>query len=123
MATKGKKKAKKTAAKKGAPRKKLDGKALAAARKPRDSVAKFIKDELEAGRTDVDRIIEKAIAEFPSSKPTRGYVRFIAKQIGKYKQVAPEAVEKPAAKKAPKKKAAKKSEAVSTAKTEADPAT
>lgn len=103
MATKGKK-AKKKAAKKGAPKKKLDGKALAAKRKPRDSASQFIKDELNAGRTDVDKIIEKCKAEFPKSKPTRGYVRFIAKQIGKYKQVAPESA--PAPKKAAKKKAA-----------------
>lgn len=118
MATKGKKKAKKTAAKKAAPRKKLDGKALAAKRKPRDSVAQFIKDELNNGKSDVDKIIERAVKEFPKTTPTRGYVRHIAKQIGKSKQVAPEPTEK-----APKKKAAKKSESASAAaKTEADPA-
>jgi hypothetical protein len=121
MATKGKKKAKKTAAKKAAPRKKLDGKALAAKRKPRDSVAQFIKDELTAGKSDVDAIIEKAKKEFPKSDPTRGYVRYIAKQIGKSKQVAPE--EKPKEKKASKKKAAaKKSDSAPAAKTDADPA-
>lgn len=108
MATKKKATKKKVAAKKSAPRKKLDGKALAAKRKPRDSVAQFIKDELQAGRTDVDKIIEKAKAEFPKTNPTRGYVRWIAKGIGKSKQVAPEAGEKAAPKKAAGKKAAKK---------------
>lgn len=106
MATKKKASKKKVAAKSKAPKtKKLDGKALAAQRKPRDSVAQFIKDELKAGRKDVDKIIEKAKAEFPQSDPTRGYVRFVAKQIGLYDQVAPPEVEpaKPAKKKAAKK--------------------
>ncbi len=104
MATKkASKKAKKTAAKKGAPKKKLDGKTLAAKRKPRDSVASFIKDELQAGRKDVDKILEKAVAEFPKSKPTRGYVRWIAKGLGLSKQVAAE----PKAPKAEKKAKAK----------------
>lgn len=122
MASKKKASKKKVAAKKGAPKRKIDGKALAAQRKPRDSVAQFIKDELMAGRTDVDRIIEKAKDNFPKSKPTRGYVRFIAKQIGKYKQVEPEGgapakAEKPA-KKASKKKSAKKSAASEPASSE-----
>lgn len=103
MATKkASKKAKKTAAKKGAPKKKLDGKALAAKRKPRDSVAQFITDELKAGRKDVDKIVEKAKAEFPKTTPTRGYVRWIAKSLGLSDQVA---VEKKEA--APKKAKAK----------------
>jgi hypothetical protein len=121
MASKKKASKKKVAAKKGAPKRKIDGKALAAQRKPRDSVAQFIKDELMAGRTDVDRIIEKAKDNFPKSKPTRGYVRFIAKQIGKYKQVEPEGgapakAEKPA--KAKSKKAAKKKAAATESKSE-----
>lgn len=97
-------------------KKKLDGKALAAKRKPRDSVAQFIKDELMGGSSDVDKIIERSKKEFPKAKPTRGYVRWIAKQIGKEKQVAVEPkakAEKPAkaksAKKAAKKSAPKKS--------------
>lgn len=116
MATKkaSKKASKKAAAKKSAPKKKLDGKALAAKRKPRDSVAQFIKDELMAGKSDVDKIVERAKAEFPKTKPTRGYVRWIAKQIGKEKQVAPERGEKPKAKtkaeKASKKGASKNPE-------------
>lgn len=68
--------------------KKLDGKKLAAQRKPRDSVAQFIKDELNAGKKDVDKIVENAKKEFPKTKPTRGYVRWLAKSIGKEKQVA-----------------------------------
>lgn len=107
MATKTKK-GKKVAAKKSAPKKKLDGKALAAKRKPRDSVAQFIKDELMAGKSDVDKIVERAKAEFPKTNPTNGYVRWIAKQIGKEKQVAVEKAEKPAKAKSTK-KAAKKS--------------
>jgi hypothetical protein len=77
-------------------KKKLDGKKLAAQRKPRDSVAQFIKDELMAGRTDVDKIVEKAKKEYPKTKPTNGYVRWIAKSIGKEKAVAPERAEKKA---------------------------
>lgn len=77
-------KSKKPAAK---AKKKLDGKKLAANRKPRDSVAQFIKDELNAGKTDVAKILERAKADFPKASPTPGYVRFIAKQIGKGKQV------------------------------------
>lgn len=117
---------KKTKAKKG--KKKLDGKKLAAQRKPRDSVAQFIKDELEAGRSDVARIIEKAKSEFPKSNPTPGYVRFIAKSIGKYKQVEPErGVAKPKAKKEKKAKKAKKDKPAradggESKSTEADPA-
>lgn len=90
-------------------KKKLDGKALAAKRKPRDSVAQFIKDELTAGTSDVDKIIERAKKDFPKAKPTRGYVRWIAKQIGKEKQVAVESgkKEKPAKAKAAKKSAKK----------------
>lgn len=90
------KKVKKAKAKNG---KKLDGKKLAAARKPRDSVAQFIKDELTAGRTDVEKIVEKAKKEFPKTNPTNGYVRWIAKQIGKEKAVAPEVASKPKAEK------------------------
>lgn len=72
----------KKVSKKGSKGKKLDGKALAAKRKPRDSVAQFIKDELNAGRTDVDKILERAKAEFKGKNPTRGYVRYLAKTIG-----------------------------------------
>lgn len=125
MATKKKASKKKVAAKKSAPKKKLDGKALAAKRKPRDSVAQFIKDELMAGKSDVDKIVERAKAEFPKTKPTRGYVRWIAKQIGKEKQVAVKPAAKKAAKPAKKKAAAKSAPAASEpAKTEAavDPA-
>lgn len=103
-----KKTAKKAPGKKAG--KKLDGKALAAKRKPRDSVAQFIMDELTAGTSDVDKIIERAKKDFPKAKPTRGYVRWVAKQIGKEKQVAAEPrakAEKPKSK--PAKKAAKKS--------------
>lgn len=105
MATK--KAAKKASGKKSG--KKLDGKALAAKRKPRDSVAQFIKDELTGGASDVDKIIERAKKDFPKAKPTRGYVRWVAKQIGKEKLVAPEPHEaKPKAAKAKvTKKAAK----------------
>lgn len=124
MATKAKKKAKKTAAKKGAPRKKLDGKKLAAQRKPRDSISQYIKDQLEAGKKDVDKILEGAIKEFPGTKPTRGYVRFIAKQLGiKGLEPTPRSSTEPKAKKASKKKAAKKSDSASVEKVEADPAT
>lgn len=104
MATK--KATKKVAAKKSSPKKKLDGKALAAKRQPRDSVAQFIKDELNAGKSDVAKIVERAKAEFPKTNPTNGYVRFIAKQIGREKQVASEPKPKPKAK--PAKVAAKK---------------
>lgn len=94
MATKkvSKKAAKKAAAKKASAKKapakkaakKLDGKALAAKRKNRDSIAQYIKDQVAAGNTDVDAILESAKAEFPGKKPTRGYVRWIAKhQMGK----------------------------------------
>jgi len=127
MATKKKASKKKVAAKKSASTKKLDGKALAAKRKPRDSVAQFIKDELMAGESDVDNIVERAKAEFPKTKPTRGYVRWIAKQIGKEKQVAvkPAAKKEKAAKPAKKKVVAKSAPAASEpAKTEeaVDPA-
>lgn len=131
MATKkASKKAKKTAAKKSAPKKKLDGKALAAKRKPRDSVAQFIKDELNAGKTDVAKIVERAKAEFPKTSPTNGYVRWIAKSIGKEKQVAAEVpakkekAAKPAKAKASKKaskKTAKKDDAPA-AEAKSDPA-
>lgn len=113
MATK--KASKKVAAKKSSPKKKLDGKALADKRKPRDSVAQFIKDELNAGKSDVAKIVERAKAEFPKTNPTNGYVRFIARQIGKEKQVASEPKAKPAKaaakKSAAPKKAAKKDKA------------
>ena len=76
--------------------KKLDGKKLAAQRKPRDSVAQFIKDKLNGGAKDVEKIVEAAKKEFPKTKPTNGYVRWIAKQIGKEKQVAVAPAEKKA---------------------------
>lgn len=115
----------KTKAKKAAKaKKKLDGKKLAANRKPRDSVAQFIKDELNAGKTDVAKILERAKADFPKANPTAGYVRFIAKQIGKGKQV--ESTRGKGEKKAkPAKKAAKASAKKTPAaapKDETDPA-
>lgn len=115
MATK--KASKKVAAKKSAPKKKktLDGKALAAKRKPRDSVAQFIKDELMAGKSDVAKIVERTKAEFPKAKPTNGYVRWIAKTIGKSSQVARESVA-PESKKAKKVKKVKKAEDAGEAK-------
>lgn len=114
MATK--KASKKVAAKKkSAPKKKLDGKALAAKRKPRDSVAQFIKDELMAGKSDVAKIVERAKAEFPKAKPTNGYVRWIAKTIGKSSRVARESVA-PESKKAKKVKKVKKAEDAGEAK-------
>lgn len=94
-----------------ASKKKVDKKAKTKAknseRKPRDSVASFIKDELNAGKSDVAKIVQRAKANYPDANPTPGYVRFIAKQIGKSKQVAstrsgPKA--KPAAKPAKAKK-------------------
>lgn len=114
MATKkvSKKAAKKAAAKKASAKKapakkaakKLDGKALAAKRKNRDSIAQYIKDQVAAGETDVDAILEAAKKEFPGKKPTRGYVRWIAKhQMGK------ELGKAKIASKAPTKKAAKTS--------------
>lgn len=106
MATK--KASKKSAAKKPAAKKKLDGKALAAKRKPRDSVAQFIKDELVGGATDVDKIIERSRKDFPKAKPTRGYVRWIAKNIGREKQVMAERVAAKPAKKPTAKPAAKR---------------
>lgn len=116
------KKATEKAAKKSSPKKKkLDGKALAAKRKPRDSVAQFIKDELTAGKSDIDKIIERAKADFPKATPTRGYVRWIARQIGREKQVPVET--KPAAPKA-KEPAAKKTKTAtkkSTKKPDAEP--
>lgn len=83
MATK--KASKKAAAKKAATKKakKAPAKTLAAKRK-RDSIAQYIKDQVAAGKTDVDAILESAKKEFPDKKPTRGYVRWIAKhQMGK----------------------------------------
>lgn len=74
-----KKKAKKVAKKTGS--KKLDGKALAAKRKPRDTVAQYVKDELEKGKRNVDKILAGALDNFPGTKATRGYVRFIAKGL------------------------------------------
>lgn len=109
MATKkASKKATKKAAAKKAPTKKaakkLDGKTLAAKRKNRDSIAQYIKDQIAAGETDVDAILEGAKKEFPGKKPTRGYVRWIAKhQMGK------ELGKARIASKAPAKKAAKTS--------------
>lgn len=92
--------------------KKLDGKALAAKRKPGDSVAQYIKDALNAGKSDVDKILEGAKKEFPKANPTRGYVRWIAKGIGKAKLVAaPAKAEKPAKAKSAAKKAAPKKDA------------
>lgn len=104
-------------------KKKLDGKKLAANRKPRDSVANFIKDELNAGKTDVAKILERAKADFPKANPTAGYVRFIAKQIGKSKQVESTRGkgEKKAAKK-PAKKASTKKTSAPAPKDETDPA-
>lgn len=113
MATKKKATKKKVAAKKGAPKKKLDGKKLAAQRKPRDTAATFIRDELAAGKSDVAKIIERTKAEFPKSKATPGYVRFLAKGMGLSKQVAYEVkAETPAKTKAKKaKKAEEKADA------------
>jgi hypothetical protein len=81
MAKVAKKKAKKVAKKKGSS-KKIDGKALAAKRKPRDTVAQFIKDQLAAGKRDVAKILTGAKENFPGAKPTNGYVRWIAKGEG-----------------------------------------
>lgn len=97
----------KTATKKTAT-KNLDGKALAAKRKPRDSVAQLIKDELTAGKADVDKIIDRALADFPKSKVTRGYVRWIAKGMGLSEQVVPQSGAKPTAKGKTSKLSAKK---------------
>lgn len=70
--------------------KKANGtKKVAGERKPRESVAQFIKDELTAGKKDVDKIVENAKKTYPKTKPTRGYVRWLAKSVGKEKQVAP----------------------------------
>lgn len=105
-------------------KKKLDGKKLAAARKPRDSVAQFIKDELNAGKTDVAKILERCKADFPKANPTAGYVRFIAKQIGKGKQVESQRGkgEKPAKKAKAKKASTKKTTPAAAPKDESDPA-
>jgi hypothetical protein len=120
MATKTKK-GKKVAAKKNAPKKKLDGKALAAKRKNRDSIAQYIKDQVAAGRTDVDAILESAKKEFPGKKPTRGYVRWIAKhQMGKELGKAKIASKAPAKKAASKKKASAKTSAPATPAPKAD---
>lgn len=114
MATKkASKKATKKAATKKAPAKKvakkLDGKALAAKRKNRDSIAQYIKDQIAAGETDVDAILESAKKEFPGKKPTRGYVRWIARhQMGKELGKAKIASKAPAKKAASKKKASAK---------------
>lgn len=134
-----KKAAKKVAAKKDpvakkapAVKKKLDGKKLAEQRKPRDSISQYVKDQLTAGMKDVDKILAGAMKEFPNTKPTRGYVRWLAKGLG-VKGLEPhprsDPPEKAVAKKAVKKvakKAAKKSEAEAAAApaddVEADPA-
>jgi len=114
MATKkASKKATKKAATKKAPAKKvakkLDDKALAAKRKNRDSIAQYIKDQIAAGETDVDAILESAKKEFPGKKPTRGYVRWIARhQMGKELGKAKIASKAPAKKAASKKKASAK---------------
>jgi len=120
MATKkASKKATKKAATKKAPAKKvakkLDGKALAAKRKNRDSIAQYIKDQIAAGETDVDAILESAKKEFPGKKPTRGYVRWIARhQMGKELGKAKIASKAPAKKAASKKKASAKTSASAT---------
>lgn len=88
-----------SAKKKAKSKKKLDGKKLAAMRKPRDSAAQFIKDELNAGRNEVAKIVAKVKDNFPKCKVTPGYVNWIAKTIGKktHDKAAEKAAEKAAA--------------------------
>ena len=94
------KKAKKTAAKKSAPKTK-------AAAGPRESVAQLVRDELVKG-TSTEKILEKCADKFPKKKPTPGYVNWIREHAmngQKSTQKAPEAKAKAPAKAKAKAKA------------------
>lgn len=73
MATKKSKKKAKVAAEKSAAKK--------SAGKREGSLAQYIKDAIESGRRDVDKILDSAKAKFPKAKPTRGYIRWLAKGL------------------------------------------
>lgn len=103
MATK-KAVAKKAVDKKAAPKKATEK----SERKPRDSAAQLIKDELRGGIENVDTIVNRCAKRFPDTKVTRGYVRWLARSIGLGGQIAADVSKKAAPKKAAPKKAALK---------------
>jgi hypothetical protein len=71
-------KKKKVAAKKAAPKTKTKTKKVV---KREGSAAQYIKDAIEKGGRNVDKILAATKAKFPKSKPTRGYVRWLAKGL------------------------------------------
>lgn len=50
--------------------------------RPRDSIANFIRAELEKG-TETAKIVELATKKFPGKKPTNGYVNWVREHAPK----------------------------------------